>query len=88
MKNIFTLNNKLLIQIDEEYNLFSLKNSDESHRLLSTIEDYFRKNKRTDAIFVKDVSTVHRKWIYNILTEKGFDKNQLYRQSTTFSKRK
>ena len=88
IKNIFTLNNKLIIQVDENYNLFSLKNSSESHRALSTMEDYFRQNKRTDAIFVKDLSTVHRKWIYNILTEKGFDKNKLYRQTTTFSKRK
>ena len=40
-----------------------------------------------DAIFIKDVSSAQRKWIYNLLGEKGFDKKRLYRLKTTFSKR-
>lgn len=88
MKNIFTLHNKLIIQVDENYYLFSLKNSDDGERALTSIESYFREKNRRDAIFVKDISTVQRKWIYDILVEKGFNKSQLYRQTTTFSKRK
>lgn len=88
MKNIFTLHNKIIIQVDENYNLFSLKNSDDSERALTVMEKYFREKNRRDAIFVKDISTVQRKWIYDILVEKGFNKSQLYRQTTTFSKRK
>lgn len=86
-KNIFTLNNKIVIQIDESYSLFSLKNEDDSLRLLETIESDFRDLGRMDGIFVRDVSIVQRKWIYNNLVENGFDKKRLYRKKTTFSKR-
>jgi len=87
MKSISTLHNKLVIQINEDFFLFSLKNVDDSHRLLTTMENHFRANSRNDAIFVKDVSTPQRKWMYDILIKKGFDKQKLYRQTTTFSKR-
>lgn len=88
LKSIFTLNNKLVIQRDEFFYLFSLKNQEDSHRFLETLERYFRDHSRNDAIFVKDISTAQRKWIYDLLIKQGFDKTKLYRQSTTFSKRK
>ena len=87
LKNIFTLNNKLVIQVDETFSLFSLKNPEDSHRLLETIEKYFRENNRKDAIFVRDTSTTQRKWLYELLESKGFNKSKLYRQNTTYSKR-
>ena len=87
MKSISTLHNKLVIQINENFFVFSLKNVEDSHRLLETMENYYRKNSRNDAIFVKDVSTTQRKWMYDLLIKKGFDKQKLYRQTTTFSKR-
>jgi hypothetical protein len=42
---------------------------------------------RRDAMFIRDTSTTQRKWLYNVLEEKGFDRRKLYRQSTTYSKR-
>jgi len=87
LKNIFTLNNKVCVQRDEDLYAFSLKDKNESIRFLNTIQDYFLNANRFDAIFVKDISTAQRKWIYNVLTEKGFDKKRLYRLKTTFSKR-
>lgn len=87
LKNIFTLNNKLCIQIDENVSLFSLKDKNESERLLETLQDFFIENSRSDALFVKDVSIAQRKWLYNIMEKKGFDKKRLYRLKTTFSKR-
>jgi hypothetical protein len=86
-KSIFTLNNKLCIQIDEDVSLFSLKDKDESERLLEVMQDYFISNSRSDAFFVKDVSNAQRKWLYDIMEKKGFDKRRLYRLKTTFSKR-
>lgn len=86
-KSIFTLHNKICIQIDESLSLFSLKDKEESDRLLYTLQDYFIDNNRSDAIFVRDVSSAQRKWIYNVLVENGFDKKRLYRLKTTFSKR-
>ena len=86
-KSIFTLHNKLCIQVELDVSLFSLKDSYESERLLDVLESYFRDNGRTDAMFVKDVSSAQRKWIYQTLEDKGFDKKRLYRLKTTFSKR-
>jgi hypothetical protein len=87
LKNIFTLNNKLCIQVDSDVSMFSLKDKNESERLLYTLEDYFRQISKSDSIFVRDVSIAQRKWVYNILEQKGFDKKRLYRLKTTFSKR-
>lgn len=88
LKNIFTIHNKLFIQKDEDISVFSLKNSSESKRLMKVIQDHLVTEKRADGIFVTDRDTVQRKYLYNLLEEKGFNKKRLYRQSTTFSKRK
>ena len=87
LKNIFTLHNKLCIQINEDVSTFSLKNKEESDRLLDALQNAFLELKRADAIFVRDVSNAQRKWLYQILEDKGFDKKRLYRLKTTFSKR-
>jgi hypothetical protein len=86
-KSIFSLNNKVVVQVDDNFNLFSLKNSIDSHRFITVLESYFMNNGRKDAMFVKDTSTVQRKWLYNILEENGFDRKKLYKQVTTYSKR-
>ena len=88
LKNIFTVNNKLVIQKDENLNLFTLKNSEESKRFLYSLQDYMLKQKRSDGLFVKDTDTIHRKYLYELLEKNGIDKKRLYRQSTTFSERK
>jgi hypothetical protein len=67
--------------------VFSLKDKDESDRLLGELQSYFVNNNRLDAIFVRDVSSAQRKWLYDLLVGKGFDKKRLYRLKTTFSKR-
>lgn len=87
LKNIFTLNNKICIQINEDVFAFSLKDKEESYRLLESLQKDFIQKSRTDGMFVRDISIAQRKWIYNLLEEKGFDKKRLYRLKTTFSKR-
>ena len=86
-KSIFTLNNKLIIQIDESIFVFSLKNKSESIRLMMRIENLMNEDGRSDGLFVKDLNTIHRKYLYDILEKNGVDKKRLYRQSTTFSQR-
>ena len=88
LKNVFTVNNKLVIQKDEDVKIFSLKNSIESKRFLTILQEFMISERRSDAIFVPDNDNIQRKYLYSILEEKGIDKNKLYRQSTTFSKRK
>lgn len=87
LKSIYTLNNKICIQIDSDVKVFSLKDKNESVRFLDSIQDYFFTVGRYDAIFVKDISSAQRKWIYGVLEDKGFEKKRLYRLKTTFSKR-
>jgi hypothetical protein len=87
IKSVSTLHNKLVIQEDENFSLFSLKNIDDSNRLLETLESYMRNNGKNEAILVRDVSTTQRKWLYDVLVNNGFNRKNLYRQTTTFSKR-
>jgi hypothetical protein len=87
LKNIFTLNNKICIQEDDKIYVFSLKDTFESYRFLEVLQNYFIQNKRSDGIFVRDVSNAQRKWLYQVLRDKGFDIKRLYRLKTTFSKR-
>jgi hypothetical protein len=87
LKSIYTLHNKICVQVDQDVKLFSLKDTEESVRFLDVLQNYFYTNNRLDGIFIKDVSTAQRKWIYDVLENKGFDKKRLYRLKTTFSKR-
>ncbi len=87
LKSIYTLNNKICVQKNEDVQIFSLKNTEESERFLNVVQEYFYNERRLDAFFVKDVSNAQRKWLYDVLNKKGFDKQRLYRLKTTFSKR-
>jgi hypothetical protein len=87
LKSISVLNNKICIQQDENFHIFSLKNQEESNRFIDIMEEHFMVSGRVDAIFARDISIAYRKWIYNILEERGFNRNRLYRLKTTFSKR-
>lgn len=88
IKMISSLNNKIVVQNDEELNIFSLKSEQESLRLIDCLSNYFFKNRRGDCIFVKDVSSAQRKYLFSLLESKGFDKKMLYRKFTTFPRSK
>lgn len=87
LKIVFCLNNKIVIQEDDELNLFSLKSISESIRLIDTLSNYFFKNKRSDCLFIKDDSVPQKKSLYKLLESKGWNKKVLYRNSTTFRAR-
>jgi hypothetical protein len=84
LKFISKLNNKLLVQEDDNYFLFSLKSDGDSNRFLKILEDTLYKNKRSDCIVVYDTSIQQKKYLYSILESKGISKSFLYRNSTTF----
>lgn len=79
---IFKLNNKIVIQEDDSFNLFSLKSSDDAERFLDCLKNDNKKN----FLLVKDISIEQKKYLYNLLSEKGFNKKMLYRNSTTHLK--
>jgi hypothetical protein len=83
LKLLSKLNNKIVVQKDEETFLFSLKNEKDSKRLLESLEKRFIDLKRADVMIAYDFSNSSRKYIYKILEDKGFDKQFLYRKYTT-----
>jgi hypothetical protein len=83
LKLISKLNNKIIVQNDDKFNLFTLKNDYDSSRFIDSISDFFMRQKRFDCMFVKDYSNAQRKYLYNLLIENGFSKSYLQRQTTT-----
>jgi hypothetical protein len=71
LKVVYCLNNKVVIQKDEDFRLFSLS------------ERFYALN-RKDCMFVTDISTPQRKYLLKLLSDNGFDKRSLYRKFTTF----
>lgn len=76
---IFTLNNKLFVQIENDVKLFGNKNIKDSERLFEIVRDDLLNKKKTNFIFVKDVTTHQRKLLYKLLESKGFKKTELFR---------
>lgn len=83
LKLVSKLNNKIVVQNDDVFYLFTLKNDDDSDRFIDSISEHILEQKKLDCIFVKDYSTTQRKYLYNLLEEKGFSKQYLQRQMTT-----
>lgn len=88
LKMLSKLNNKIVLQNDDTYELFTFKNDFESERFIDSISDLFIKQKRTDCLLVKDNSIYQRKFLYEQLVEKGFSKDYLQRHSTTHPSKK
>jgi hypothetical protein len=83
IKMVSTLNNKVVVQDDDKFSLFTVKSENESLRFVECMSSYFHKIKRGDCLFIKDTSTPQRKYLYALLESKGFDKKVLYRKFTS-----
>ena len=87
-KLISKLNNKIIVQNDDKFNLFTLKTCEESERFIDILSNKFNNEGRKDCLIVKDSSTAQRKYLYKLLVTKGFEKSYLQRYSTTHPSRK
>ena len=76
---IFTLNNKIFVQVENDITVYGNKNPTDAERLFELIREDLVKKKRGNFIFVKDVTTHQRKLLYNMLVEKGFKRTELFR---------
>jgi hypothetical protein len=76
---IFTLNNKLFVQIEDNVRYFSCKNLIDTERLFEIVKNDLLNRKRGNFMFVKDVSTQQRKMLYAMLIAKGYKKSELFR---------
>ncbi len=88
LKMLSKLNNKVLIQNDDNYSILTFKNSDDSERFLEVISKYLYEEGRQDCIVIYDTSIMQRKYLYEILVSKGFSKSYLFRQKTTHPTKK
>jgi len=87
IKLISRLNNKVVLQNDDDVKLFSLKDENESKRFLDNLNEFLISQERIDCIIVSESSKAQKKYLYDILSEKGISKQSLYRKSTTFKTR-
>jgi len=81
-KQVFTLNNKLIVQNEDDFSLFSLKTVSDALRLIDIIEFELMDAGRMDCLFVRDTNTVQRKQLYDLLERKGYDRGFLRKQYT------
>lgn len=87
LKVLSLLNNKVVLQHDDVFKLFSLKNKSDAERLLSVTEKEFMNIGKNNCLFIYDDSITYKKWMYDVLEKNGYNKNRLYRQSINFSKK-
>ena len=76
---IFTLNNKLFVQVENNIRLFGNKNIDDTMRLFDIVKEDVLKRKMGNFIFVKDLTTHQRILLYNLLESKGYKRTELFR---------
>lgn len=84
---ISKLNNKIIVQDDELFYLFSLKSDLDCARFLNILQHHMFENNLSQSLIVFDTSKPQKKYLYNLLKEKGFDSSILYRKSTTYFKK-
>ena len=76
---ISKLNNKIITQNNDLIELFSLKNEEDSERLI----DILSNEKQKPYLISVDFSIEQRKYLYKLLEDYGFNKKMLYRKTTT-----
>ena len=80
---ISKLNNKIVVQDDLIYNIFSFKNDSDCSRFLDILELSVEPK---NFMIVRDFSSAQKKYLYDLLVDSGFKIDFLYRQSTTHPK--
>ena len=76
---IFTLNKNLFVQIEDDVKMYGNKNLNDSDRLFELLKQDLLKKKKTNFMFVKDITTYQRKQLYKLLESKGFNRRELFR---------
>ena len=83
IKMLSKLNHKIIVQNEDKINLFSLKSEVDAERFMSILGSYFLESRRADTLFVRDINTSQRKYLYDLLINAGYSKQTLYRKFTT-----
>lgn len=78
-KQVFTLNNKIFVQIDDKVKGYGLKNIEDCQRLFNILRNHSINESLGNIMYVQDISTAQRKDLYILLQKNGFPKESLYR---------
>ena len=76
---VFTLNNKIFVQIENDVKVFGNKNLYDTDRLFELLKNQLHSKKKRNFLFIKDVTTYQRKQLYDFLMSKGFSRRELFR---------
>jgi len=76
---IFTLNNKLFLQVEDNIRMFGNKNIADTERLFTIVRDDLTKRGIGNFIFVRDITTHQRSLLYEMLESKGYKRTELFR---------
>jgi hypothetical protein len=76
---IFTLNNKLFLQVEDNIRMFGNKNIADTERLFEIVKTDLIKRDKRNFIFVKDITTYQRSLLYEMLEAKGYKRTELFR---------
>lgn len=76
---IFTLNKNLFVQVEDDVKMYGNKNLNDADRLFELLKQDLLKRKKTNFMFVKDITTYQRKQLYKLLESKGFNRRELFR---------
>jgi hypothetical protein len=76
---IFTLNNKVFLQVENDIRLFGNKNIADADRLFEIVKKDLTKRGYGNFIFVKDITTPQRSHLYEMLESKGYKRTELLR---------
>jgi len=76
---IFTLNNKMFLQVENQVRMFGNKNINDANRLFNVVKKDLQKRGVGNFIFVKDVSRYQRTQLYDILEGMGYKRTELFR---------
>jgi hypothetical protein len=79
LAQIFTLNKNLFVQIENDVKMFGNKNLNDSQRLFDILKTDLLQKKKTNLLFVKDITTHQRTMLYDLLESKGFNRRELFR---------
>ena len=76
---IFTLNNKLFVQVEDNIKMYGNKNIDDANRLFEIVRSELLRKEKKNFIFVKDITTHQRTLLYDLLENKGYKRIELFR---------
>jgi len=79
ISQIFMLNNKIFLQVEDEIRMFGNKNIPDADRLFEIVKKDLTKRGRSNFIFVKDIATSQRSLLYEMLEKKGYKRTELFR---------